>query len=290
MPAQSKWSLSTPQKVTFEEPVTALAVRIIGGTVNVVGDATGPARLELSEIDGRPLTVTLDEGALTVAYDDLPWKNLTTWFSRKSWHRTATVTLTVPTGTDVEVGVAGASAVVSNVTGRTAVRSVSGDVTLVGITGPVRAETVSGLLEAQGIGGDLQFKSVSGDLTLVESSGGTVRADSISGDVVVDLSPAVPGPSLVLGTVSGDVAIRLPNTVDAEVDANTTSGALSCGFGELHVSSQFGAKKITGRLGAGRGSLKVTSVSGAVALLRRPETDDWTQAGPTDSTPQGKVL
>ncbi|MEU3753005.1 DUF4097 family beta strand repeat-containing protein [Streptomyces olivoreticuli] len=287
MPAQSKWSLSTPRKVTFEEPVTALAVRIIGGTVNVVGDATGPARLELSEIDGPPLTVTLDEGTLTVAYDDLPWMK---WLSRRIWGRTATVTLTVPTGTDVEVGVAGASAVVSNVTGRTAVTGVSGDVTLVGITGPVRAETVSGRLEAQGIGGDLHFKSVSGDLTLVESSGGMVRADSISGDVVVDLSPAAPGPSLALGTVSGDVAIRLPNTADAEVDANTTSGALSCGFEELHVSSQFGAKKITGRLGAGRGSLKVTSVSGAVALLRRPETDDWTQAGPTDSTPQGKVL
>ncbi|MEU5428968.1 DUF4097 family beta strand repeat-containing protein [Streptomyces olivoreticuli] len=287
MPAQSKWSLSTPRKVTFEEPVTALAVRIIGGTVNVVGDATGPARLELSEIDGPPLIVTLDGGTLTVAYDDLPWRK---WLSRGIWGRTATVTLTVPTGTDVEVGVAGASAVVSNVTGRTAVRGVSGDVTLVGITGPVQAETVSGRLEAQGIGGDLHFKSVSGDLTLVESSGGTVRADSISGNVVVDLSPAAPGPSLALGTVSGDVAIRLPNTADAEVDANTTSGALSCGFEELHVSSQFGAKRITGRLGAGRGSLKVTSVSGAVALLRRPETDDWTRADPTDSTPQGKVL
>ncbi|MGW2186970.1 DUF4097 family beta strand repeat-containing protein [Streptomyces sp. NPDC001719] len=285
MPAQSKWSLSAPQKLTFEEPVTALAVRIVGGTVNVVGDATGPARLELSEIDGPPLTVTLDRGTLTVAYDDLPWKNFTKWFSRKSWERAVTVTLTVPTGTDVETGVVGASAVVSNISGRTSVRGVNGDVTLVGLTGPVRAETVSGRLEAQGLGGDLHFTSVSGDLTLVESSGGTVKADSVSGNVVVDLAPAAPGPDLTLGTVSGEIAIRLPHTADAQVDANTTSGPLSCGFEELHVNSQFGAKRITGRLGAGRGRLKVTSVSGAVALLRRPDTTDW-----ADSTTQGKVL
>ncbi|MGW1074298.1 DUF4097 family beta strand repeat-containing protein [Streptomyces sp. NPDC002537] len=287
MPVRSEWSLSAPRTITFEEPVTDLAARIIGGTVNVVGDATGPARLELSEIDGPPLTVTLEGGALAVTYDDVSRKNLSQWLSPKGWRRTAAVTLTVPTGTRVEVGVAGASAVVSNISGRTEIRSVSGDITLTGVTGEVRAGTVSGALEAQGLGGDLEFKTVSGDLTLVESTGRKVRADSVSGNMVIDLAPSATGPDLALGTVSGEIAIRLPHAADAKVDANTTSGPLSCAFDELHVNGQFGTKKITGRLGSGSGRLKATTVSGAVALLRRPDAD----AEPGSGGPLlGKVL
>ncbi|GGR37265.1 DUF4097 family beta strand repeat-containing protein [Streptomyces netropsis] len=284
---QSHWSLSAPRTLTFEEPVTALNVRLVGGTVNVVGAATGPARLELSEIDGRPLVVGLHDGTLVVGYEDLPWQNFLKWFDRREWNRTVTVTLTVPAATRVEVGVVTASAVVSGISGRTEVRGVGGDTTLVGLTGSVRAETVTGRLEAQSLGGDLRFNSVSGDLTLVDGAGGTVTAESVSGDVVVDLSPTAQCPDLDITSVSGEVAIRLPHPVDAEVDAGTASGTLSCAFEDLRVSGQWGARKITGRLGTGHGKLKVTTVSGPVALLRRPADPG---SAPADVPTQGKVL
>ncbi|MEU4208946.1 DUF4097 family beta strand repeat-containing protein [Streptomyces sp. NPDC026206] len=286
MPGRSQWSLAEPQKLTFEEPVTALNVRVVGGTVNVVGAGSGPARLELSGIEGPPLTVTLKEGTLNVAYEDLPWKGFLKWLDRKAWKRSATVTLTVPAATRVEVGVVGAGAVVSGISGATDIRGVSGDTTLVGVTGAVRAETVSGGLEAQSLGGDLRFNSVSGDLTLIESTGGTVKAESVSGDMLVDLSATGASPALSLTSVSGEVAVRLPHPVDAEVDANTTSGQLSCAFEDLRISGQWGAKRITGTLGAGGGRLKVTTVSGGVALLRRPPAQD----GPADAPAPRKVL
>ncbi|MEU7132349.1 DUF4097 family beta strand repeat-containing protein [Streptomyces sp. NPDC046261] len=290
MPGQSEWSIADPHKLTFEEPVTALKVRVAGGTVNVVGTDSGPARLELSDIEGPPLDVTLDGGTLTVAYRDLPWKNFLTWLDPTAWKRSVTVTLTVPTATRVEVGVIGAAAVVSGISGATDVRGVCGDTTLVGVSGAVRAETVTGDLEAQSLGGDLRFNSVSGDLTLLESAGGSVRAESVSGDMLVDVSGTVTHPSLSLTSVSGEVAVRLPHPADAEVgaevDANTTSGRVSCAFDDLRISGQWGAKRITGTLGAGRGRLKVTTVSGAVALLRRPPS----QGEPADAPAQGKVL
>ncbi|MCC3769038.1 DUF4097 family beta strand repeat-containing protein [Streptomyces sp. UNOC14_S4] len=290
MPVQSEWSLSAPQNITFEEPVTSLVVQLIHGTVNVVGAASGPARLELSELTGTPLKASVKDGTLTVAYEDFRWTPLQ-WLTHKSWNRTAAVTLTVPTGTRVEVGVADAGAVVSNISGHAAVNSVSGTVTLTRVGGTVRATTVSGALEAQGISGDLRFKSVSGDLTLVESPLDTVRADSVSGSMAVDLTPTGQGPDLVLSTISGGIAIRLPAAADTTVEANTTGGPLSCAFEELHVSSQYGARRITGSLGAGGGRLKVTSVSGAVALLRRPDTEPGTEADATPERPtQGKVL
>ncbi|MFC4608078.1 DUF4097 domain-containing protein [Streptomyces maoxianensis] len=284
--AESTWEVSEPKKLTFDDPVTALNVRIVNGTVNVVGTDNGSARLEISEIDGPPLIVTQQGTTLTVAYEDLPWKGFLNWLDRKGWHRSAVVSLAVPAGSAVEVGVVGAGAVVSGIRGTTAVRGVSGDTTLVGLSGTVRADTVSGNLEAQSVTGDLRYNSVSGDLTVIEGAGSSVRAESVSGDMVIDLDPAGGPTDIRLTTVSGEVAIRLPHPADAQVEANTASGSVSNAFDDLRISGQWGAKKITGTLGAGTGTLKATTVSGSIALLRRPPSEDE----PYDAAPTGKVL
>ena len=269
----SEWSVAEPKKLTFDEPVSDLHVRIVNGTVNVVGTDEGSARMEISEIDGPPLVVTQKNGTLTVAYEDLPWKGFLKWLDRKGWRRSAVVSLAVPASTRVEVGVVGAAAVVSGISGPSVVRGVTGDTTLVSLSGSVRAETVSGNLEAQAVTGDLRFNSVSGDLTVVEGSGPSVRAESVSGSMIVDLDPD--GPTDVrLTNVSGEIAIRLPHPADADVEANTASGSISNAFDGLRVHGQWGAHKITGRLGAGTGKLRATTVSGSIALLRRPATED----------------
>ncbi|MFF5298329.1 DUF4097 domain-containing protein [Streptomyces sp. NPDC013161] len=269
----SEWSVAEPKKLTFDEPVSDLHVRIVNGTVNVVGTDEGSARMEISEIDGPPLVVTQNNGTLTVAYEDLPWKGFLKWLDRKGWRRSAVVSLAVPASTRVEVGVVGAAAVVSGISGPSVVRGVTGDTTLVSLSGSVRAETVSGNLEAQAVTGDLRFNSVSGDLTVVEGSGPSVRAESVSGSMIVDLDPD--GPTDVrLTNVSGEIAIRLPHPADADVEANTASGSISNAFDGLRVHGQWGAHKITGRLGAGTGKLRATTVSGSIALLRRPATED----------------
>ncbi|NED15622.1 DUF4097 family beta strand repeat-containing protein [Streptomyces sp. SID9124] len=282
----STWSVAEPRKLTFDEPVTALKVRVVNGTVNVVGTDEPTARLEVSEIDGPPLLVTQEDGVLTVAYEDLAWQNLLKWFDRKEWRRHAVVSLAVPAGATVEVGAVGAGAFVSGIRGRTEVRGVNGDTTLVNLSGPVGAETVSGGVEAQSVTGELRFKSVSGDLTVVEGAGPSVKAESVSGGMVLDVDAAGKPTDIRLATVSGEIAIRLPHPADARVEANTASGSVSNGFEDLRVSGQWGAKKITGTLGAGTGTLKATTVSGSIALLRRPPAEDE----PYDAEPTGKVL
>lgn len=286
-------SVAEPTKLTFDAPVTELHVRIVNGTVNVVGTDEGSARLEVSEIEGPPLIVTQRDGTLTVAYDDLPWKGFLKWLDRKGWRRSAVVSLAVPARTRVEVGVVGATAVVSGIRGPAAVKGVAGDTTLVSLSGPVRADTVSGSVEAQSVTGDLRFASVSGDLTVVEGSGPSVRADTVSGSMIVDLDPD--GPTDVrLTSVSGEIAIRMPDPADAEVEANTASGAISNAFDDLRVQGLWGAHKLTGRLGAGSGTLRATTVSGSIALLRRPpredEPDPRDATGDNDGTTDKKVL
>ncbi|MCT9009598.1 DUF4097 family beta strand repeat-containing protein [Streptomyces rhizosphaerihabitans] len=284
----SEWSVTEPKKLSFDGPVQTLHVRIVNGTVNVVGTDEGSARLEVSELEGPPLQVTQEDGTLTVAYEDLPWKGFLKWLDRKGWRRAAVVSLAVPTGAHVELGVVGAAAVVSGMDGRVQVRGVTGDTTLVRVAGPVRVETVSGNLEAQAVTGDLRFNSVSGDLTVVEGSGSSVRAESVSGSMIVDLDAAGAPTDVQLSNVSGEIAIRLPHPADAEVEANTASGSVSSAFEDLRVSGQWGAKKITGRLGAGNGRLKAMTVSGSIALLRRPPAEDEPYEDapkPRDETP-----
>ncbi|MBW5481599.1 DUF4097 family beta strand repeat-containing protein [Streptomyces bambusae] len=308
MTTQSMWSVEGPQKLTFDEPVADLRVRIIGGTVNVVAAEDGPARLEVTEIDGPPLQIVQDGATLTVSYEDFPfngaqsfsswleskpWKQWSASGRRKAWERSAVVTLTVPAATRVQLATVSAVSFVSGIAGATDVTGVSGDTTLVGLTGPVKAHTVSGGVEAQGVTGEFAFHSVSGALTVVDGAGTRVRADSVSGDMLLDLGagPAADagnaadtdtgndtdaGPraarpvDIALTSVSGQVAIRLPHPADARVEANTASGGISNAFEDLRVSGQMGAKRITGTLGAGTGTLRATTVSGAIALLRRP--------------------
>ncbi|MGV9291033.1 DUF4097 family beta strand repeat-containing protein [Streptomyces sp. NPDC003719] len=278
-----EWSVAEPVRLTFDESVSELHVRIVNGTVNVVGTDEGSARLEVSEIEGPPLIVTQQGGTLTVAYEDLPWKGFLKWLDRRGWRRSAVVSLAVPARTRVEVGVVGAAAVVSGIDGGTEVKGVSGDTTLVRLAGRVRADTVAGNVEAQALAGDLRFNSVSGDLTVVEA-GSSVKADSVSGSMIVDLDAADGPADIGLTSVSGEIAIRLPQPADAEVEANTASGTVSSAFEDLRVTGQWGAKRITGRLGAGNGRLKATTVSGSIALLRRPPAED-TPWEPEDTGP-----
>ncbi|MGW1885152.1 DUF4097 family beta strand repeat-containing protein [Streptomyces sp. NPDC001970] len=291
----STWTVAEPQKLAFDEPVTSLNVRIVNGTVNVMGTDESSARLEISAIEGPPLVVQRTGSTLSVAYEDLPWKGFLKFLDRKGWHRSAVVSLAVPADAAVEVGVVGAGAVVSGIRGRTDVRGISGDTTLVGLSGTVRAESVSGSLEAQAVTGDLRFSSVSGDLTVIEGAGSSVRADSVSGAMVIDLDGTPT--DIRLTNVSGEVAIRLPHPADARVEANTASGSVSNAFEDLRVSGQWGAKKITGTLGTGNGTLRATTVSGSIALLRRPPAEhepyeDASAPGdaPASDAPTGKVL
>lgn len=283
----TEWSVTEPTKLAPADPVTRLQVRIVNGTVNVVGTDESSARVEISEIEGPPLIVSQDGSTLTVTYEDLHWKNLLKWFDRKGHRRRAVVSVAVPAGVDVEVGAVDAEAVVSGIRGRTEVRGVTGDTTLLGLSGPVRAESVSGSLEAQSVTGALRITSVTGAVTVIEGAGGSVKAETVSGDMVIDLDPGeLDGPpaDIRLTSVSGQVAIRLPHPADARVEASTTSGSVSNAFEDLRVTGQWGTKSVTGTLGSGRGTLKATTVSGSIALLRRPEAAEDTDSAPASTT------
>ena len=70
---ESTWTVAEPRKLAFDEPVTALNVRIVDGMVNVVGTDEPPRgwryRDRRSAADRDPR-----DGTLAVAYEDVPWQ------------------------------------------------------------------------------------------------------------------------------------------------------------------------------------------------------------------------
>lgn len=268
------WQITEPRRIDFDDPVTELDVRVVNGAVNVVGTDEATTRLEISTVEGPPLLVRREGGRLVVAYEDLPpWRGFLGWLDRKGKgrRREVEVSVRVPALVSLEIGVVGAAAVVSGIRGRTRVAGVSGATTLVGLSGPVTAETVSGNVETQRLAGPLRFSTVSGDLTCVDGCGGEVKADSVSGAMVLDLASSRSGgpADIRLNSVSGELAVRLPEDADLTVEAHTAGGTLSSAFDEL-TADRWGTPRVTGTLGGGRGTLRAGTVSGGLALLGRP--------------------
>jgi Putative adhesin len=281
-----RWTIDSPTTLDFDG-VVALRVRVVGGSVAVLATAERP-RLDVTEVSGPPLLVTHEAGILTVSYEDLTWDGLRGWL--RPQRHSANITITVQRDCPTQLGVVNATAVVSGVSARTSLKSVSGEIMLDGLTGSVDANTVSGNLEAQGLDGDIAFKSVSGDLTLAEGHLSRLDAKTVSGRVTADVDLA-PAGEVRVGTVSGEVAIRLPGQTSATVSLRSLSGHVHTDFDGLDSADGPSAKNVAGTLGGGSGKLSVASMSGDVAILRCPgraapqASDTPAQEGPARHGP-----
>ena len=309
-----RWTLEGPETVTLDR-AGELKVKLVGGHVDVMA-TDGPPRVEVHQIEGAPVVVTVDdERRLTVGYEDLgsafdlegksamealselgdalrdvlengwsgrpeAWAKQFPWFGRK---RRAVVSIAVPRQCQVSLNVVSATAVVAGVDGSSKVKSVSGDVTLDGLSGTVDAHTVSGDLEAQMLSGRLSFMTVSGDLTVAEASSDRLAGRTVSGDLLADVDLAPDG-TLDFSSVSGDVTLRLASSTHATVDVSTTSGRTASGFDTLTRSHKPGSKRVHGTLGDGSGRIHVRTVSGDVHLLPRQ-----TPARPTAAANGGRA-
>ena len=179
-------------------------------------------------------------------------------FDPKGWRRHAVVSLAVPVGHQSGGRRRSARSVVAPAwEGSTTVRCVNGDTTLVRLSGPVDANSVPASVEAQAVSGDLRVSTISGDLTVVEGTGSRGEGRLHRRRMVLDLDP-----SALCADVTAEHRLRRDrhrtrSPVDAKVDANTTSGSVSCAFDELRVRGQWGTKRITGRdRQVGRGDLE----------------------------------
>lgn len=223
--SEENWTVTGPQTIDVDG-VRSLKLGIVKGRFDVVTHDEAITRIEVSEIGGDPLSVSLVDGRLEVRHQlhgPQGWfRNLMGTVNNTSTN-TIVISIALPAGVDVEAGTVGGDGMVSGVTGHIRLNTVSGSVLADGTRGELHVNTVSGEVIARNHDGVLTAKSVSGEVT---ASGRfkNIRANTVSGDLSFDLHGYTQ--DFGANSVSGDLTIRLPHDVGVDIVAKTASGTV----------------------------------------------------------------
>jgi DUF4097 and DUF4098 domain-containing protein YvlB len=146
--------------------------------------------------------------------------------------------------------------------------SASGDIEIRGVAGEINGRSASGDVTVEEVQGNIAAASASGNVR-VSKAVGTVNAHSASGNVEVDLAGIEGAGNMEFTSASGDVRVKAPANLDADVDMSCTSGDLKTDFAIQVSQPEHGSHRTAhGRLGSGARSLKIRSSSGDVSLLQ----------------------
>ena len=214
----------------------------------------------------------------------------------------ADLVVRVPRGHRVAVYLAVGSVTVTNVEGDLTLDTHDAEVMASGVKGGLRIDVGSGSVRASQIEGNLSVDTGSGSVEVSRVRGGSLSIDTGSGDVTGsdleagDLSvdtgsgsirlTGVVSPELSLETGSGgvtaelrrdvaslrvetgsgDIAIRAPASLGAEVEIETSSGDIETDF-PLQIT-QHARDHMVGTIGDGKGTIAIETGSGGIRLLK----------------------
>jgi hypothetical protein len=151
----------------------------------------------------------------------------------------------------------------------------------------LNAGTVSGTVEGRGMRAEVEATSVSGDVRLGDVTASLVEARSVSGDIELrNVQADEVGAETVSGdvaysgairprgaydfkTLSGDIVLRVPRNIGAEVTASTFSGSFHSSFPVITGTSGRATRRqrVSGTIGDGSARIRLESFSGNVELL-----------------------
>jgi hypothetical protein len=148
------------------------------------------------------------------------------------------------------------------------ISTASGDIEASSIMGDITIKTASGDLHLKDINGTINASSASGDVH-VGNAIGAVSARTASGDVEVEIMRLEGAGKMVFSSASGDVNVRMPGNLSAEIDMSTHSGSLETDFPiEVRDMKSGSGRFARGRVGDGAIMLTIKTASGDVSLRR----------------------
>ncbi|MGN6127352.1 MAG: DUF4097 family beta strand repeat-containing protein [Humibacter sp.] len=268
--AQERWLVMPGDSKTIDfEVVRKLKVSLVGGQVDVIGHDEPTARVEVNDVEGKEIKISIDGDTLEVDHPQWRWDNFIDVF--RSWRgkARADVTILVPRDVSLKLGVVSATALVSGLVTDAKLNTVNGEITADGLIGDLDLNTVSGELTARDHRGEITVHTVSGDIT-VSGSVPKFSAESVSANVYLDLFD-VPY-NINTNTVSGDVTLRIDDGLGVRYRINTVSGVAHLD-GTTIVRGSMG-KTFTHETGTLEGrwvDMSVNSVSGNLSVVRRPQ-------------------
>jgi DUF4097 and DUF4098 domain-containing protein YvlB len=232
--ADQNWDVNSAQTIDVDS-VTSLKLGMVRGRFDVVAHHEPITRIEISEVQGDPVAVSLEDGRLEVRHQlhgPQGWfKNLMGTVNHNS-ENYAVISIAVPATVEVEAGTVSGDGLVSGMTGRTRLNTVSGSVMSDGTEGELHVNTVSGEVSARNHSGVLTAKTVSGEVT-ASGNFSHIRANTVSGGMSFDLLGYTQ--DFGANSVSGDLTIRIPHDVGVDIVAKSASGTVVIDHQKYHV-------------------------------------------------------
>ena len=168
----------------------------------------------------------------------------------------------------------------SNIGGSVQATTGSGQIVLEAVKEGVRVSTGSGNIQASGVSGSVRASTGSGEVTIeqtgaadawvstgsgnivLKSIRGLVQARTASGSITAEGGGQSPWH---LESVSGDVSVRVPQSVGFDLHAHTVSGSITTNR-PLTVQGKINNREITGKAGKGGFLLDISTVSGDIHI------------------------
>ena len=148
------------------------------------------------------------------------------------------------------------------------VSTASGNIEVTDIRGDVKVSTASGNVTITKVNGAINTSTASGEMR-VRDVVGEVNAESASGDVEVEISQLQGTEDMKFSSASGDVHVKLPGNLDADVSMSTASGSIKTDFPIEVKERRYGpGSEARAQLGSSSRNVKLSTASGDVSLMR----------------------
>lgn len=190
--------------------------------------------------------------------------------------------ISVPSDTQANVHTINGTISIEGLENQLTIDTINGQVALRDIAGQLMVQTVNGEVSLTTgqlqqatittINGDIQLDEVDGPLTLSSISGNISIKDAENSSFNVSLTSGnfdyegqlADQSSNTAETISGDIAVELPDENNVRLNASTLTGELNNQF-ELRDLQQSG-RSISGVMGTGSTTIKLESTSGNVSI------------------------
>lgn len=180
-------------------------------------------------------------------------------------NRGVRIELHVPRDADFDVETGDGSVTSQAFSGNLRISTGDGNIDAHGLKGEVRLHSGDGHIDAEDFDGALHADSGDGRITVrgrfdkltLESGDGSVNAEAASGSKIQD------GWSLRSG--DGSVTVRLPDGLNADLDAHTGDGSITLDF-PVTVSGSLSRTTIRGKIGSGGPPLMVRTGDGSIHI------------------------
>ncbi|MFT4233662.1 MAG: DUF4097 family beta strand repeat-containing protein [Microbacterium sp.] len=266
-----KWIIKPGEtRVIDLDGIHELKIGLVRGQVDVVAHDDPHVRVEVHSVSGKDLRIERTGGKLDVDHPQLKFGNFIEMFKNMTnGGPSAEVSIAVPRGVELNLGVVSASALVSGLAARARMNTVSGDLLVDELVGDLAVNTVSGDVQVRSLAGPMTGNTVSGDISV---TGRISRAsiDSVSGSIYIDAQGEIN--RAAVNTVSGDVTVRLDDDYAANYVLRSASGKIKLDGTPYSTSGPTNYTGSRGELAGRFVDANVNTVSGDITVLRRGES------------------